>query len=310
MFVVKKKRKTKKKSSNLLEELQKRNKEELLKYNKLVVGCADIVSVEELNKVKKEALTLKNNNGEIFEIVKNMIMFPLSAKERSQVYKEYHDREIVSDLLDKEISNKEKDLDVTYNDVDIKRDEVKEFQDKAYDLEDMCRNLDLLEITTSLDLDKAFSNIEKSEKEKLSFATSALLVIGSFLAFKNNKNIIGTILTTYLAVKVVGSIVNPDKEKYLDLCNTYIDSLEDYLEDATKVLGDLVSNLDNIETLESTLKEKYKDYLKEDEFKNLFSLIDNVKDKINDSLKKINKTKDKLENTIDESKVKVKTLEG
>ena len=308
--MAKKKGKSKKKSNKLLEELQKRNKEELLKYNKLVVGCADIVSVEELNKVKKEALTLKNNNGEIFEIIKNMIMFPLSVKEMSQVYKEYHDREIVSDLLDKEISNKEKDLDVTYNDVDIKRDEVKDFQDKAYDLEDMCRNLDLLEITTSLDLDKAFSNIEKSEKEKLSFATSALLVLSSFLAFKNKKNIIGTVLTTYLAVKVVGSLVNPSKEKYLDLCNTYIDSLEDYLKDATKVLGDLVSNLDSIETLESTLKEKYKDYLKEDKFKNLFSLIDNVKDKINDSLKKINKTKDNIENTIDESKVKVKTLEG
>lgn len=308
--MAKKKGKSKKKSNKLLEELQKRNKEELLKYNKLVVGCTDIVSVEELNKVKKEALTLKNNNGEIFEIIKNMIMFPLSVKEMSQVYKEYHDREIVSDLLDKEISNKEKDLDVTYNDVDIKRDEVKDFQDKAYDLEDMCRNLDLLEITTSLDLDKAFSNIEKSEKEKLSFATSALLVLSSFLAFKNKKNIIGTVLTTYLAVKVVGSLVNPSKEKYLDLCNTYIDSLEDYLKDATKVLGDLVSNLDSIETLESTLKEKYKDYLKEDEFKNLFSLIDNVKDKINDSLKKINKTKDNIENTIDESKVKVKTLEG
>lgn len=308
--MAKKKGKSKKKSNKLLEELQKRNKEELLKYNKLVVGCADIVSVEELNKVKKEALTLKNNNGEIFEIIKNMIMFPLSVKEMSQVYKEYHDREIVSDLLDKEISNKEKDLDVTYNDVDIKRDEVKDFQDKAYDLEDMCRNLDLLEITTSLDLDKAFSNIEKSEKEKLSFATSVLLVLSSFLAFKNKKNIIGTVLTTYLAVKVVGSLVNPSKEKYLDLCNTYIDSLEDYLKDATKVLGDLVSNLDSIETLESTLKEKYKDYLKEDEFKNLFSLIDNVKDKINDSLKKINKTKDNIENTIDESKVKVKTLEG
>ncbi len=308
--MAKKKGKSKKKSNKLLEELQKRNKEELLKYNKLVVGCADIVSVEELNKVKKEALTLKNNNGEIFEIIKNMIMFPLSVKEMSQVYKEYHDREIVSDLLDKEISNKEKDLDVTYNDVDIKRDEVKDFQDKAYDLEDMCRNLDLLEITTSLDLDKAFSNIEKSEKEKLSFATSALLVLSSFLAFKNKKNVIGTVLTTYLAVKVVGSLVNPSKEKYLDLCNTYIDSLEDYLKDATKVLGDLVSNLDSIETLESTLKEKYKDYLKEDEFKNLFSLIDNVKDKINDSLKKINKTKDNIENTIDESKVKVKTLEG
>lgn len=308
--MAKKKGKSKKKSNKLLEELQKRNKEELLKYNKLVVGCTDIVSVEELNKVKKEALTLKNNNGEIFEIIKNMIMFPLSVKEMSQVYKEYHDREIVSDLLDKEISNKEKDLDVTYNDVDIKRDEVKDFQDKAYDLEDMCRNLDLLEITTSLDLDKAFSNIEKSEKEKLSFATSALLVLSSFLAFKNKKNIIGTVLTTYLAVKVVGSLVNPSKEKYLDLCNTYIDSLEDYLKDANKVLGDLVSNLDSIETLESTLKEKYKDYLKEDEFKNLFSLIDNVKDKINDSLKKINKTKDNIENTIDESKVKVKTLEG
>lgn len=308
--MAKKKGKSKKKSNKLLEELQKRNKEELLKYNKLVVGCTDIVSVEELNKVKKEALTLKNNNREIFEIIKNMIMFPLSVKEMSQVYKEYHDREIVSDLLDKEISNKEKDLDVTYNDVDIKRDEVKDFQDKAYDLEDMCRNLDLLEITTSLDLDKAFSNIEKSEKEKLSFATSALLVLSSFLAFKNKKNIIGTVLTTYLAVKVVGSLVNPSKEKYLDLCNTYIDSLEDYLKDATKVLGDLVSNLDSIETLESTLKEKYKDYLKEDEFKNLFSLIDNVKDKINDSLKKINKTKDNIENTIDESKVKVKTLEG
>ena len=308
--MAKKKGKSKKKSNKLLEELQKRNKEELLKYNKLVVGCADIVSVEELNKVKKEALTLKNNNGEIFEIIKNMIMFPLSVKEMSQVYKEYHDREIVSDLLDKEISNKEKDLDVTYNDVDIKRDEVKDFQDKAYDLEDMCRNLDLLEITTSLDLDKAFSNIEKSEKEKLSFATSALLVLSSFLAFKNKKNVIGTVLTTYLAVKVVGSLVNPSKEKYLDLCNTYIDSLEDYLKDANKVLGDLVSNLDSIETLESTLKEKYKDYLKEDEFKNLFSLIDNVKDKINDSLKKINKTKDNIENTIDESKVKVKTLEG
>ena len=308
--MIKKKKKVERKSNSLLDEFKLKNKEELLKYNKLVVGCADIVSVDELNKVKKEALTLKNNNGEIFEIVKNMIMFPLSAKEMSQVYKEYHDREVLSDLLDKEISNKEKDLDITYNDVDIKSAEVKDFQDKAYDLEDMCRNLDLLEITTSLDLDKAFSNIEKSEKEKLSFATSVLLVLSSFLAFKNKKNIIGTVLTTYLAVKVVGSLVNPSKEKYLDLCNTYIDSLEDYLEDATKVLGDLVSNLDSIETLESTLKEKYKDYLKEDEFKNLFSLIDNVKDKINDSLKKINKTKDNLESTIDESKVKVKTLEG
>ena len=106
--MIKKKKKVERKSNSLLDEFKLKNKEELLKYNKLVVGCADIVSVDELNKVKKEALTLKNNNGEIFEIVKNMIMFPLSAKERSQVYKEYHDREVVSDLLDKEISNPQK----------------------------------------------------------------------------------------------------------------------------------------------------------------------------------------------------------
>ena len=57
------------------------------------------------------------------------------------------------------------------------------------------------------------------------------------------------------------------------------------------------------------LKDKYKAYLEEREFKNLFSIIDKIKDSVKSSLKDVDKSLDNANRSIDESKVKVKRLE-
>ena len=62
--------------------------------------------------------------------------------------------------------------------------------------------------------------------------------------------------------------------------------------------------------IESNLKTKYKAYLKESEFKRIFKVIDDIKDTVKYSLKDIDKTKDDIDRSIDNGKVKVKVMEG
>ena len=137
-----------------------------------------------------------------------------------------------------------------------------------------------------------------------------MLALGSFLAFKNNHNIVGTLLATYLSYKVLSELSSSNKDNYIDLCNEYIDSLETYKDNALEIEKNLVSNLDNIEKVESDLKTKYKAYLRESEFKRIFKLIDDIKDTVKYSLKEIDKTKDSIDRSIDNGKVKVKVMEG
>ena len=50
-------------------------------------------------------------------------------------------------------------------------------------------------------------------------------------------------------------------------------------------------------------------YLEEREFKNLFSVIDKIKDNVKNNLKDVDKSLDNANRSIDDSKVKVKRLE-
>ena len=157
---------------------------------------------------------------------------------------------------------------------------------------------------------KIFNRLDKEEATRLGFGTKALLALGSLLAFKNNHNVIGTLLVTYLSYKVVEELASSNKYKYIDLCNDYIDSLEDYKDNALDIEKNLISNLDNIEKVEEELKNKYKDYLRETEFKRIFKMIDSIKDTVNESLKDIDKTKDNIDRSIDDGKVKIKRIEA
>ena len=170
--------------------------------------------------------------------------------------------------------------------------------------------LDDLEKTVSINMDSLFNKIEKEESQKLSFGMKALLALSSFLAFKNNKNILGTLLTSYLSYKVIEELISSKKNKYLDLCNDYINILEKYMDDTLNIEKELLKNLDNIDELESELKTKYKEYLDEAEFKNIFKMISNIKSIVNRSLDDIDKTKNHIDKNIDNGKVKIKELEA
>ena len=96
----------------------------------------------------------------------------------------------------------------------------------------------------------------------------------------------------------------------MELCDEYLNSLEKYQEEALEVEKNLVNNLENLEAIEASLKDKYKEYLKEKEFKRILKMIEEIKNTVNDSMKEIDKTKDNINRNIDDGKSKVKVLEG
>lgn len=293
-----------------LNNIKEKNEENSLNYDKLISEVPYITNNKDLDKLKEILDELKRENKELYNYIISLLKSNSDLKTLFLLYDEYKEAKIREEVLDKGIRSKDIEFNDIKEDLSIKEDDLKDFADVSKELKDTGKILDDLSSTASIKLDDAFNRLDKEEATRLGFGTKALLALGSLLAFKNNHNVIGTLLVTYLSYKVVEELASSNKYKYIDLCNDYIDSLEDYKDNALDIEKNLISNLDNIEKVEEELKNKYKDYLRETEFKRIFKMIDSIKDTVNESLKDIDKTKDNIDRSIDDGKVKIKRIEA
>ena len=293
-----------------LNNIRDKNDDNSLKYDKMISEIPYITNPKDLEKLKEILKELKTENKDLYDYIISLLKTTDDLNELFLLYKEYKEAKLREEVLDNEVRAKDIEFSNIKEDLSDKEDDLKDFDKVAKDLKSTGKILDDLSSTASIKLDRTFVDLEKEESIRLGFGTKALLALGSFLAFKNNHNIVGTLLATYLSYKVLSELSSSNKENYIDLCNEYIDSLETYKDNALEIEKNLVSNLDNIEKVESDLKTKYKAYLKESEFKRIFKLIDDIKDTVNYSLKDIDKTKDNIDRSIDNGKVKIKVMEG
>ena len=293
-----------------LNNIRDKNDDNSLKYDKMISEIPYITNPKDLEKLKEILEKLKTENKDLYDYIISLLKKTDDLNELFLLYKEYKEAKLREEVLDNEVRSKDIEFNNIKEDLSDKEDDLKDFDNIAKDLKSTGKILDDLSSTTSINLDRTFNDLEKEDAKKLGFGTKALLALGSFLAFKNNHNIVGTLLATYLSYKVLSELSSSNKENYIDLCNEYIDSLETYKDNALEVEKNLVSNLDNIEKVESDLKTKYKAYLMESEFKRIFKVIDDIKDTVKYSLKDIDKTKDNIDRSIDNGKVKVKVIEG
>ena len=297
-------------ASTYLNNIRDKNDDNSIKYDKMISEIPYITNPKDLEKLKEILSELKNENKDLYDYIISLLKKTDDLSELFLLYKEYKEAKLREEVLDKEIRSKTKEFNNIKEDLSDKEDNLKDFDNIAKDLKSTGKILDDLSSTTSINLDRTFVDLEKEDAKKLGFGTKALLALGSFLAFKNNHNIVGTLLATYLSYKVLSELSSSNKNNYIDLCNEYIDSLESYKDNAIEIEKNLVSNLDNIEKVEEELKTKYKAYLKESEFKRIFKVIDDIKDTVKYSLKDIDKTKDDIDRSIDNGKVKIKVMEG
>lgn len=293
-----------------LNNIRDKNDDNSLKYDKMISEIPYITNPKDLDKLKEILTELRNENKDLYDYIVSLLKETDDLNELFLLYKEYKEAKLREEVLDSEVRSKTTEFNNIKEDLSDKEDNLKDFDKVAKELKSTGKILDDLSSTTSINLDRTFIDLEKEESKRLGFGTKALLALGSFLAFKNNHNIVGTLLTTYLSYKVLGELSSSSKNNYIDLCNEYIDSLESYKDNAIEVEKNLLSNLDNIEKVEKELKTKYKAYLKESEFKRIFKVIDDIKDTVKYSLKDIDKTKDDIDRSIDNGKAKVKVMEG
>ena len=293
-----------------LNNIRDKNDDNSLKYDKMISEIPYITNPKDLEKLKEILNELRNENKDLYDYIISLLKKTDDLNELFLLYKEYKEAKLREEVLDSEVRSKNIEFNNIKEDLSDKEDDLKDFENIAKELKSTGKILDDLSSTTSINLDRTFIDLEKEESKRLGFGTKALLALGSFLAFKNNHNIIGTLLATYLSYKVLSELSSSSKNNYIDLCNEYIDSLESYKDNAIEVEKNLLSNLDNIEKVEEELKTKYKAYLKESEFKRIFKVIDDIKDTVKYSLKDIDKTKDDIDRSIDNGKVKVKAMEG
>lgn len=293
-----------------LNNIRDKNDDNSLKYDKMISEIPYITNPKDLDKLKEILTELRNENKELYDYIISLLKKTDDLNELFLLYKEYKEAKLREEVLDSEVRSKNIEFNNIKEDLSDKEDDLKDFENIAKELKSTGKILDDLSSTTSINLDRTFIDLEKEESKRLGFGTKALLALGSFLAFKNNHNIVGTLLATYLSYKVLSELSSSSKNNYIDLCNEYIDSLESYKDNAIEVEKNLLSNLDNIEKVEEELKTKYKAYLKESEFKRIFKVIDDIKDTVKYSLKDIDKTKDDIDRSIDNGKAKVKIMEG
>ena len=293
-----------------LNNIRDKNDDNSLKYDKMISEIPYITNPKDLEKLKEILNELRNENKDLYDYIISLLKKTDDLNELFLLYKEYKEAKLREEVLDSEVRSKNIEFNNIKEDLSDKEDDLKDFENIAKELKSTGKILDDLSSTTSINLDRTFIDLEKEESKRLGFGTKALLALGSFLAFKNNHNIVGTLLATYLSYKVLGELSSSNKNNYIDLCNEYIDSLEKYKDNAIDIEKNLLSNLDNIEKVESDLKTKYKAYIKESEFKRIFKVIDDIKDTVKYSLKDIDKTKDDIDRSIDNGKVKVKAMEG
>ena len=293
-----------------LNNIRDKNDDNSLKYDKMISEIPYITNPKDLEKLKEILNELRNENKDLYDYIISLLKKTDDLNELFLLYKEYKEAKLREEVLDSEVRSKTTEFNNIKEDLSDREDDLKDFENIAKELKSTGKILDDISSTTSINLDRTFIDLEKEESKRLGFGTKALLALGSFLAFKNNHNIIGTLLATYLSYKVLSELSSSSKNNYIDLCNEYIDSLETYKDNAIEIEKNLVSNLDNIEKVEEELKTKYKAYLKEAEFKRIFKVIDDIKDTVKYSLKDIDKTKDNIDRSIDNGKVKVKIMEG
>lgn len=293
-----------------LNNIRDKNDDNSLKYDKMISEISYITNPKDLDKLKEILTELRNENKDLYDYIISLLKKTDDLNELFLLYKEYKEAKLREEVLDSEVRSKNIEFNNIKEDLSDKEDDLKDFENIAKELKSTGKILDDLSSTTSINLDRTFIDLEKEESKRLGFGTKALLALGSFLAFKNNHNIVGTLLATYLSYKVLSELSSSSKNNYIDLCNEYIDSLESYKDNAIEVEKNLLSNLDNIEKVEKELKTKYKAYLKESEFKRIFKVIDDIKDTVKYSLKDIDKTKDDIDRSIDNGKAKVKVMEG
>ena len=293
-----------------LNNIRDKNDDNSLKYDKMISEIPYITNPKDLEKLKEILNELRNENKDLYEYIVSLLKKTDDLNELFLLYKEYKEAKLREEVLDSEVRSKTTEFNNIKEDLSDKEDDLKDFDKVAKELKATSKILDDISSTASINLDRTFNDLEKEESKRLGFGTKALLALGSFLAFKNNHNIVGTLLATYLSYKVLSELSSSNKNNYIDLCNEYIDSLETYKDNAVEIEKNLVSNLDNIEKVEEELKTKYKAYLKESEFKRIFKVIDDIKDTVKYSLKDIDKTKDDIDRSIDNGKAKVKVMEG
>ena len=293
-----------------LNNIRDKNDDNSLKYDKMISEIPYITNPKDLEKLKEILNELRNENKDLYDYIISLLKKTDDLNELFLLYKEYKEAKLREEVLDNEVKSKDIEFNNIKEDLSEKEEDLKDFDKVAKDLKSTGKILDDISSTASINLDRTFIDLEKEESKRLGFGTKALLALGSFLAFKNNHNIVGTLLATYLSYKVLSELSSSNKNNYIDLCNEYIDSLETYKDNAIEIEKNLVSNLDNIEKVEEELKTKYKAYLKESEFKRIFKVIDDIKDTVKYSLKDIDKTKDDIDRSIDNGKVKIKVMEG
>ena len=293
-----------------LNNIRDKNDDNSVKYDKMISEIPYITNPKDLEKLKEILKELKTENKDLYDYIISLLKTTDDLNELFLLYKEYKEAKLREEMLDNEVRAKDIEFNNIKEDLSDKEDDLKDFDKVAKDLKSTGKILDDLSSTASIKLDRTFVDLEKEESIRLGFGTKTLLAVGSFLAFKNNHNIVGTLLATYLSYKVLSELSSSNKENYIDLCNEYIDSLETYKNNAIEIEKNLVSNLDNIEKVESDLKTKYKAYLRESEFKRIFKIINDIKDTVKYSLKDIDKTKDDIDRSIDNGKAKVKVMEG
>ena len=293
-----------------LNKIRDKNDENSLNYDKMISEVSFVTNPKELDKLKHILEELKKENKDLYLHIVSLLKTADDLKPLFLLYKEYKEAKLREDVLDDEIRYKDIEFNNIKKDLSDNEDILKDFDKTSKELKDSSKILDDLSSTASINLDSTFTMLEKEESKRLGFGSKALLLLGSYLAFKNNKNVIGLLLASYLSYKVLSELANSNKNNYLDLCNDYIKYLEGYKDNANQIEKNLVNNLDDIEKMEYELKNKYKEYLRENDFKRMFKVIRDIKDTLKDNLKEIDKTKDNIDRSIDDGKRKVKVMEG
>lgn len=292
-----------------LNKIRKKNDKNRINYDKLISEVPYVTNSKDLDKLRKILTELKKENKEFYDYIISLLESNNDLDTLFLLYKEYKEAKLREEVLEKEVRSKDIEFNDIKEELDDKEDDLKDFDKTSKKLNDTGKILDDLSVTASINLDRTFNKLEEEESKRLGFGTKALLALSSLMAFKNNKNIIGTLLATYLSYKVIQELSTSNKNSYIDLCNDYISTLEDYKDNALEIEKNLVSNLDSIEKVEKDLKTKYKAYLREREFKRIFDTIDDIKYMVKDSLKDLDKTKDNIDRNIDKGKAKVKVME-
>ncbi len=210
--------------------------------------------------------------------------------------------------LSKALQYKEQELDNNIRDLKRKQDLLAGFDQDLLNIKTMCFSIDNLRKDALAKMDDLESELDKS-KTSFNLAVTALMMLGGYAVLKKHKSLLGTLISTYLISKVLEGVLKPNKNSIISTYNDYLDSLTNYLDDLDNALLGLNNNLDKINDLEEEIKEKYKAYLEEREFVNFFQMLNVVKDNIKQQVIEIDASKNTLEDDLNNSKVKVKTME-